>query len=174
MRLFRSEARNVLPALKMCIRDSLSLLRWNKVILCTDADVDGFQIRTLLLTMLYRLTPTLIEEGKVFIAESPLFEITTKDETYFAYTEREKDKVLANLNGKKYTIQRSKGLGENEPDMMNLTTMNPKTRRLIKVMPADVQRTAEMFDLLLGDNLSGRKEHIAEKGYLYLDTADVS
>ncbi len=152
----------------------LGLLRWNKVILCTDADVDGFQIRTLLLTMLYRLTPTLIEEGKVFIAESPLFEITTKDETYFAYTEREKDKVLANLNGKKYTIQRSKGLGENEPDMMNLTTMNPKTRRLIKVMPADVQRTAEMFDLLLGDNLSGRKEHIAEKGYLYLDTADVS
>ena len=128
----------------------LSLLRWNKVILCTDADVDGFQIRTLLLTMLYRLTPTLINEGKVFIAESPLFEITTKNETYFAYTEKEKDDFLKQLEGKKYTIQRSKGLGENEPDMMNLTTMNPETRRLIKVMPEDAARTAEMFDLLLG------------------------
>lgn len=110
----------------------LSLLRWNKIILCTDADVDGFQIRTLLLTMIYRLTPTLIDEGKVFIAESPLFELATNDETYFAYTEREKDEVMKKLSGKKYTIQRSKGLGENEPDMMNLTTMNPATRRLIK------------------------------------------
>ena len=152
----------------------LSLLRWNKVILCTDADVDGFQIRTLLLTMLYRLTPTLINVGKVFIAESPLFEITTKSETYFAYTEKEKDDFLKQLEGKKYTIQRSKGLGENEPDMMNLTTMNPETRRLIKVMPEDAARTAEMFDLLLGDNLSGRKDFIAENGYRYIDTADVS
>ena len=152
----------------------LSLLRWNKVILCTDADVDGFQIRTLLLTMLYRLTPTLINEGKVFIAESPLFEITTKNETYFAYTEKEKDDFLKQLEGKKYTIQRSKGLGENEPDMMNLTTMNPETRRLIKVMPEDAVQTAEMFDLLLGDNLSGRKDFIAENGYRYIDTADVS
>lgn len=152
----------------------LSLLRWNKIILCTDADVDGFQIRTLLLTMLYRLTPTLIEQGKVFIAESPLFEIVSKDDTYFAYTEREKDDILKKLEGKKFTIQRSKGLGENEPDMMNLTTMNPATRRLIKIMPADALKTAETFDLLLGDNLSGRKDHIAENGYLYLDSADVS
>ena len=136
----------------------LSALRWNKVILCTDADVDGFQIRTLLLTMLYRLTPTLIEEGKVFIAESPLFEITTKENTYFAYTEKEKDQILEKWKGQKATIQRSKGLGENEPDMMNLTTMNPETRRLIKVMPDDAQRTSEMFDLLLGENLSGRKK----------------
>ncbi len=149
-------------------------LRWNKVILCTDADVDGFQIRTLLLTMLYRLTPSLIEAGKVFIAESPLFEITCKDETYFAYTEKEKDDVMAKLKGKKYTIQRSKGLGENEPDMMNLTTMNPDTRRLIKVIPEDAQQTFEMFDLLLGDNLNGRKNYIAENGHLYLDDADVS
>ena len=151
----------------------LSQLRWNKVILCTDADVDGFQIRTLLLTMLYRLTPTLIEEGKVFIAESPLYEITTKDETYFAYTEREKEHVLKQIDGKKYTIQRSKGLGENEPEMMSLTTMNPETRRLIKVMPDDAKRTSEMFDLLLGDNLAGRKVFIAENGYQYLDSADV-
>ena len=124
--------------------------------------------------MLYRLTPTLINVGKVFIAESPLFEITTKSETYFAYTEKEKDDFLKQLEGKKYTIQRSKGLGENEPDMMNLTTMNPETRRLIKVMPEDAARTAEMFDLLLGDNLSGRKDFIAENGYRYIDTADVS
>lgn len=152
----------------------MKLLRWNKVILCTDADVDGFQIRTLLLTMLYRLTPALIESGKVFIAESPLYEITAKTETYFAYTEQEKNDVLKKLEGQKYTIQRSKGLGENEADMMNLTTMNPATRRLIKVMPEDAARTAEIFDLLLGDNLSGRKEYIAENGNLYIDFLDVS
>lgn len=149
-------------------------LRWNKIILCTDADVDGYQIRTLLLTMIYRLTPALIEEGKVFIAESPLFEIQSKDETYFAYTEKEKEGFLKQLEGRKYTIQRSKGLGENEPDMMNLTTMNPATRRLIRVMPEDVERTSMVFDLLLGDNLEGRKTFIAENGHRYLELADLS
>ena len=152
----------------------LSLLRWSKVILCTDADVDGFQIRTLLLTMIYRLTPALIEAGKVFIAESPLYEINCKNETYFAYTESEKQKFLEQIGDAKYSIQRSKGLGENEPDMMNLTTMNPATRRLIKVMPAEAEQTSRMFDLLLGDNLPGRKDYIAENGYRYLDVADVS
>ena len=152
----------------------INLLRWNKVILCTDADVDGFQIRTLLLTMIYRLTPRLIEVGKVFIAESPLYEINTKDETYFAYTEKEKDDFLAQIVTQKYTIQRSKGLGENEPDMMNLTTMNPSTRRLIKVMPEDAERTAQMFDVLLGDNITGRKEFIVKNGHLYIDVADIS
>ncbi|MFR1178582.1 MAG: type IIA DNA topoisomerase subunit B, partial [Bacilli bacterium] len=145
----------------------INLLRWNKVILCTDADVDGFQIRTLLLTMIYRLTPALIEKGKVFIAESPLYEINTKDETYFAYTEKEKDDFIEQIGAKKYTIQRSKGLGENEPDMMNLTTMNPKTRRLIKIMPEDAEKTAHMFDVLLGDNIVGRKKFIVENGHLY-------
>ncbi|MBR5273175.1 MAG: DNA topoisomerase [Clostridia bacterium] len=152
----------------------LSLLRWNKVIICTDADVDGFQIRTLILTMLYRLTPTLIEEGKVFIAESPLYEINTKNDVWFAYTEREKAEILQKIGNAKYTIQRSKGLGENEAEMMSLTTMNPATRRLIKVEPADAQRTSEMFDLLLGDNLAGRKEHIAKYGHMYTDLADIS
>ncbi len=152
----------------------LSLLRWNKVIICTDADVDGFQIRTLILTMLYRLTPTLIEEGKVFIAESPLYEINTKSDVYFAYTEREKAEILQKIGNAKYTIQRSKGLGENEAEMMSLTTMNPATRRLIKVEPTDAQRTSEMFDLLLGDNLAGRKEHIAKYGHMYTDLADIS
>ncbi len=152
----------------------LSLLRWNKIILCTDADVDGFHIRILLLTMIYRLAPMLINEGKVFIAESPLFELATKDETYFAYTEQEKDEVMKKLIGKKYTIQRSKGLGENEPDMMNLTTMNPATRRLIKVMPSEMIKTGEVFDMLLGDNLSGRKDFIAQNGHNYIDSADVS
>lgn len=151
----------------------MNSLRWSKVILCTDADVDGFQIRALLLTMLYRLTPDLITEGKVFIAESPLYEITTKDETYFAYTEAEKDEFIREIGSQKFTVQRSKGLGENEPDMLSLTTMNPATRRLIQVLPADAERTSALFDLLLGDNLAGRKEHIAENGYLYLDTADV-
>ena len=152
----------------------INALRWNKVILCTDADVDGFQIRTLLLTMLYRLTPDLIQAGKVFIAESPLYEITCKDDTYFAYNEREKDEFLKKLEGKKFTIQRSKGLGENEPDMMSLTTMNPETRRLIKVLPTDAEQTAAVFDLLLGDNLAGRKSHIAENGHLYIDDLDIS
>jgi DNA gyrase subunit B len=152
----------------------LENLRWNKIILCTDADVDGYQIRTLLLTMLYRLTPTLIREGYVYIAESPLYEITAKEKTWFAYNEQEKADILSQLEGKKYTIQRSKGLGENEPDMMWLTTMNPETRRLIKVMPSDVEQTAAVFDLLLGDNLQGRKDHIAEDGYKYLELADLS
>ncbi len=152
----------------------LSGLRWNKVVICTDADVDGFQIRTLILTMLYRLTPTLIREGYVYIAESPLYEITTRDDTYFAYSDAEKTRLCKELEGQKYSLQRSKGLGENEPDMMWLTTMNPETRRLIKVMPDDVEETARMFDLLLGDNLSGRKEYIAEFGSQYLEMADIS
>jgi len=152
----------------------LSNLRWNKVVICTDADVDGFQIRTLILTMLYRLTPTLIEEGYVYIAESPLYEITCKEKTWFAYSDKEKSDIVASLAGKKCDVQRSKGLGENEPDMMWLTTMNPETRRLIKVMPEDVERTAQMFDLLLGDDLPGRKIHIADNGYKFLDLADIS
>lgn len=148
-------------------------LRWNKIIICTDADVDGFQIRTLVLTMLYRLTPTLIEEGKVFIAESPLYEITSKSDVYFAYTESEKEQFIKQIDGK-FTVQRSKGLGENEPDMMNMTTMNPKTRRLIKVMAGDAELGAQMFDILLGDNLNGRKEFIIENGEKYIDNLDLS
>lgn len=153
---------------------SLDNLRWNKVIICTDADVDGFQIRTLILTMIYRLMPTLINEGKVFIAETPLYEITVKDKVYFAYDDKEKGDILEKIDGQKYSLQRSKGLGENQPDMMNLTTMNPDTRRLIKILPSDVEQTAEVFELLLGDNLQGRKDHIAQFGYLYVDEADVS
>ncbi len=149
-------------------------LRWNKIVICTDADVDGFQIRTLILTMLYRLTPTLIEEGYVYIAESPLYEINTKDETYFAYDQQEKNAICARLGNTKYTLQRSKGLGENEPEMMWLTTMNPETRRLIRVTPDAAAETAEMFELLLGDNLAGRKEYIAENGGQYLELADIS
>ncbi len=149
-------------------------LRWNKVVICTDADVDGFQIRTLILTMLYRLTPTLIEKGYVYIAESPLYEITCKDKTYFAYSDAEKAEIAAKLGSQKYTLQRSKGLGENEPDMMWLTTMNPETRRIIKVDPSSAEQTAQMFDLLLGDNLQGRKDYIAQNGAQYLELADIS
>ncbi|NLC79416.1 MAG: DNA topoisomerase, partial [Ruminococcaceae bacterium] len=153
---------------------NLENLRWNKVIICTDADVDGYQIRTLMLTMLFRLTPTLISEGYVFIAESPLFEITTKNKTYFAYTEQEKTDILAKIANEKYIIQRSKGLGENEADMMWMTTMNPETRRLIRVTPSDAQATSDMFDLLLGDNLAGRKDFIAVHGTEYMDELDLS
>ena len=152
----------------------LGSLRWNKIVICTDADYDGFQIRTLVLTMLYRLVPTLIREGYVYIAETPLFEITCKDKTWFAYNETEKADILKQLEGKKISVARSKGLGENEPEMMWLTTMNPETRRLIKVMPEDAEKTAFYFDLLLGDNLAGRKEYIAENGSQYLEMADIS
>ncbi len=150
-------------------------LKWNKIVICTDADVDGFHIRTLILTMLYRLTPTLIEQGYVYIAESPLFEITTSDgKKYFAYDEAEKTKILKMIEGKKYDIQRSKGLGENEADMMSLTTMDPETRRLIKIHPDDIEQTQWMFDMLLGDDLQGRKEFITNNGIDYLDMADIS
>ena len=156
----------------------LSNLRWSKVVICTDGDVDGFQIRTLILTMLYRLCPTLIREGYVYIAETPLFEITCKEKsgekTWFAYSEKEKADILKKLEGKKVNVQRSKGLGENDPEMMWMTTMNPDTRRLIRVMPAEAEATAQVFDLLLGENAQGRKEHIAENGYKYLDLADIS
>lgn len=149
-------------------------LKWNKIIICTDADVDGYQIRTLILAMLYRLTPTLIERGKVYIAESPLFEITSKGKSYFAYNETEKSKIMDKLKDQKVSIQRSKGLGENDPEMMWTTTMNPETRRLIKVMPDDIEDTQKFFDLLLGDNLQGRKDYISEHGHEYMELIDVS
>lgn len=159
---------------KEFVEFNLENLRWHKIVICTDADVDGFQIRTLILTMIYRLVPSLIDEGLIYIAESPLFEINTKDRTYFAYTEKEKSNILRSLEGKSYTLQRSKGLGENEPDMMWLTTMNPETRRLIKISKSDIKKTEYMFDMLLGDNLQGRKDFISENGYSYLDDADIS
>lgn len=149
-------------------------LRWNKILICTDADVDGFHIRTLVLTMIYRLMPKLIEEGKVFIDESPLYEVTCKDQTYFAYDEVEMEKIRQEIGNQKYTVQRSKGLGENEAEMMALTTMNPATRRLILVTPDEAEKTSQMFDLLLGDNLEGRKQYITDFGHLYIDSADVS
>ena len=152
----------------------LSALKWSKIIICTDADVDGFQIRTLILTMLYRLTPTLIDEGYVYIAETPLYEIETKSKTYYAYDDREKGEILDMIGDEKYDIQRSKGLGENQPEMMNLTTMNPKTRRLVKVMPEMVEATAQMFDTLLGDDLDSRKQFIADKGNEYIEFTDLS
>ena len=152
----------------------LKQLRFSKIIICTDADVDGFQIRTLILAMLYRLTPTLIEQGYVYIAETPLYEINTKTDTYFAYNEAEKAKILEELDGQRYIIQRSKGLGENEPEMMSLTTMHPDTRRLVRVTPTDVEDTARTFDVLLGDDLDGRKRIIAEHGAEYLDMLDLA
>ena len=165
-------------AVKKLNQFDLNNLRWSKVVICTDGDVDGFQIRTLILTMLYRLCPTLIREGYVYIAETPLFEITCKEKsgekTWFAYSEKEKADILKKLEGKKVNVQRSKGLGENDPEMMWMTTMSPETRRLIRVLPEDAEETARVFDLLLGDNLAGRKDYIAENGYKYLDMIDVS
>ena len=158
---------------KQLVDFDVNALKWNKIVICTDADEDGFQIRTLILTMIYRLLPTLIKMGKIYIAESPLYEIKCRDEIYFAYDEKEKAKILAEIGDKKYTVQRSKGLGENEPEMMWKTTMNPETRRLIRIMPEDEMKTYEMFNILLGDDLAGRKRFIAENGHKYVDLADV-
>lgn len=151
----------------------LSLLRWSKIIICTDADEDGYQIRTLLLTLFYRLLPTLIRIGKIYIAESPLYELTCKDQTFFAYNEEEKAAYITQFGNAKYTIQRSKGLGENEPEMMWQTTMNPVTRRLIQVCQADAAATSRIFETLLGDDLEGRKSFIALHGSEYVKEADI-
>ena len=159
---------------RICLRSTSKACAGTSIIICTDADVDGFQIRTLILTMLYRLVPTLIEQGYVYIAESPLYEITYRDKSYFAFDESEKAAILKKLEGKKILIQRSKGLGENQPEMMWETTMNPENRRLIRITPDEAAATSEMFDLLLGDNLAGRKEYIAENGADYLELADIS
>jgi DNA gyrase subunit B len=150
----------------------IAKLNWNKIIICTDADVDGFQIRTLILTMLYRLVPALITEKKVFIAESPLYEITAGKKTYFVYSDKEKNDVIAKLNETKYTLQRSKGLGENEPEMMWQTTMNPETRKLVAVLPGDIEKAQEMFEVLLGDKLKERKEFIETFGHKYIDLTE--
>ena len=152
---------------------NISNLKFHKIIICTDADVDGFQIRTLILTMFYRLLPTLISEGYIYIAESPLYEITCGKDTEFAYDDNEKAEILKKYEGKKVTIQRSKGLGENEADMMKLTTMSPATRRLIRIQPCNAEETYEMFDTLLGNNLDGRKEFISAHSEEYYQDADI-
>ena len=151
----------------------INSLKWNKIVICTDADEDGYQIRTLILTMIYRLLPTLIEMGRVYIAESPLYEITSKDKIQFAYNEREKQAIISKLGDKKYSIQRSKGLGENDPDMMSLTTMKPETRRLIRINPDDEKETYRMFNTLLGDDIVSRKAYISKHGSEYIELADV-
>ncbi len=152
---------------------NIERLNWEKIVICTDADYDGYHIRAMILTMLYRLVPTLIDQGFVYIAESPLYEITSKKETFFAYNEKEKNDILKKVKGN-YSIQRSKGLGENEPEMMWQTTMNPESRRLIQVLPDDVEHTKIMFDVLLGDDIQGRKAFIDEHGSAYLDMLDLS
>lgn len=149
-------------------------LQFGKICICTDADEDGWQIRCLLLTMFYVLTPQLIEQGYIYIADTPLYEITTgtgkNAVTEFAFSETEKEQILmrhAEAISGKSKIQRSKGLGENTPEMMWQTTMNPETRRLIKVTMKDVNEALATFEMLLGDDLEGRKQYISDYGYAY-------
>lgn len=163
---FKAGARKGFPSF------NLDLLKWDKIIICTDADVDGFHIRTLIVAMIYRLMPELIDAGKVFVAESPLYEINCGDETWFAYTEREKTAVEKKLKNKKYTIQRSKGLGENTAEMMSLTTMNPETRRLIKIVPDAANDSENLISILLGNKQEERKRYIDKFGYLYANSEE--
>ena len=157
---------------------NLDNLKWNKIICCTDADVDGFQIRTLIITMIYRLCPTLIQEGYVYIAETPLYEMRYKgrgeEKTFFAFDDREKNQIMKGKDPSKFFIQRSKGLGENSVDMMWDTTMNPENRRLIKIVPEDAEIMSKYFDLYLGNNVAARKAYIEENGHLYVDDLDIS
>jgi len=142
-------------------------LRWSKIVITTDADVDGFHIRTLILTLIHRLMPTLIEDGCVYIVESPLYEIEQNDVSVFAYSDKEKDLIVSKMKGS-FTVQRSKGLGENTAEMMWETTMNPETRKLIQVVPEDVEKTVKAFNMFLGDNLEERKQFIEDNLHEYL------
>jgi len=150
----------------------INKLNWGKIIICTDADLDGMQIRCLVLAMIYRLVPTLLKKGKVYIAETPLFEITygrgSNEATHFAYSEEEKEQILGDLykmgaKDSQIKIQRSKGLGENEPEMMSISTMAPETRRLIPIeYPSDDNKVAMFFNALLGNDIEMRKMLITE------------
>jgi DNA gyrase subunit B len=156
-------------------RFDINKLDWGKIIICTDADIDGMQIRCLILAMIYRLVPTLLKAGKVYIVESPLYEIIYKGKSHFAYSDEERDKIVEELikNGAKkgqIDINRSKGLGENNAEMMAKTTMSPKTRRLIPVeYPEDEETVARYFNILLGDDLEERKRIID----MYFETTEV-
>ena len=147
-------------------------LRWSKIIITTDADVDGYHIRCLVMTAIYVLMPSLINEGKVFIAESPLYEVTDKnDKSHFAYTDSEKDAIVKELGDKLVSIQRSKGLGENTAEMMWETTMNPETRKLIKITPDSADEMIKYFEMFMGDDLDGRKQYIGENLHEYIEEA---
>ena len=147
----------------------INKLQFDKVILTTDGDVDGFQIRVLLYTVFYRLMPELLRKGKVYVAETPLFEIVLggKDGSVFAYSVEEKNKILADLEkkGKKFKkIHRSKGLGENTKEMLWMTTMNPETRRLVPLtMDIVEENVVKMSNMLFGNDLDNeRKDYIFE------------
>lgn len=148
-------------------------INFSKICICTDGDEDGWQIRCLLLTMFYRLAPQLIELGYIYIADTPLYEITIgtgkNAKTAFAFSELEKNSILEGLENVSYKIQRSKGLGENTPEMMWETTMSPDTRRLIRVTMSEAEEMSHTFEMLLGDDIESRRQYIADYGYEYLE-----
>jgi DNA gyrase subunit B len=140
---------------------NISKLRYHTVIIMTDADVDGSHIRTLLLTYFYRRMPELIECGHLYIAQPPLYRVHSGKEAHYAFSEVDKDSILASMNGKRSVqIQRYKGLGEMNPDQLWETTMDPDTRAMLQVSIEDVVEADDTFTRLMGDQVAPRKEFI--------------
>ena len=149
----------------------LNKLRYGRVIIMADADVDGSHIRTLLLTFFYRYMRPLVEEGHVYIAQPPLFRITKNKRHYYAYSDNERDEIMAQLQSG-YDIQRYKGLGEMDSEQLWETTMNPETRVMLQVTPSDAAQADEIFTILMGDKVEPRREFI-ERNAKYVKNLDI-
>ena len=149
----------------------LNKLRYGRVIIMADADVDGSHIRTLLLTFFYRYMRPLVEEGHVYIAQPPLFRITKNKRHYYAYSDNERDEIMTQLQSG-YDIQRYKGLGEMDSEQLWETTMNPETRVMLQVTPSDAAQADEIFTILMGDKVEPRREFI-ERNAKYVKNLDI-
>ena len=162
--LNNEEIKSMITAIGTGIKDEFdsSKLRYNKIILMTDADVDGAHIRTLLLTFFYRYMPTLIKDGHVYIAQPPLYRATNKNKEYFLYTEEELEKLISELGEKKIEVQRYKGLGEMNPDQLWQATMNPETRTLYRVSIEDAIEADRIFTILMGGEVEPRRKFIED------------
>jgi DNA gyrase subunit B len=179
--LSNTEIRAMITAIGAGIRDDFAMdsLRYHKIIIMTDADVDGAHIRTLLLTFFFRQMPELIEAGHVFIAQPPLYRVQKGKQEYYAYSEAEREEYVGRLGngkggdgGKGVSVQRYKGLGEMNPDQLWKTTMDPETRTLLRVDIEDGAMASRLFDELMGDEVEPRKEFI-EKNAKYVKNLDV-
>ncbi|MBB6062842.1 DNA gyrase subunit B [Thermosipho japonicus] len=163
LKLLKNEqVRDIITALGVGIGDDFDIkkLRYGKIIIMTDADVDGAHIRTLLLTLFYRYMKELIDEGRIYIAQPPLYKLTVGKNHYYFYSDEELEDFRKTLGDKKYEIQRYKGLGEMNPEQLWETTMDPNTRKLLKVSIEDAETADELFEMLMGSDTESRKEFI--------------